>query len=257
MKIVIIGSGNVATVLGRKIMEAGHEILQVISRNATRAKILGGKLGSPTTGNCSNIFPNGDLYVVAISDRALYDLYEVLQLKHALVVHTAGSVSMNVLAKVSTNYGILYPLQSLLMEMVYIPEFPLLVDGNTAESLTLIHDFAETISDKVYHANDEQRLRLHLAAVISNNFTNHLFTLTDEFCRKENVDFTLLLPLIKETVNRLQYNSPEKFQTGPAVRDDLETIRSHIELLQNHDELKKLYEAMTESIRLIYDKSTP
>ena len=249
MKSVIIGSGNVATVLGRKMLEAGHEILQVTSRDAERARILANKLGCPSNVDFKNVSKKGELYLVAISDQALHDLNKRMQLDHAVVVHTAGSVALNVLKNVSVNFGVLYPLQSLRMEMTDMPEIPFLVDGNTPETLTLIYDFAETISTQVQHANDDQRLRLHLAAVVANNFTNHLFALTEEFCKREMVDFELLLPLIKETANRIQYYSPEKLQTGPASRDDLNTIASHIELLKDHPGLKKLYEVLTKSIR--------
>jgi len=249
MKSVIIGAGNVATILGRKILEAGHEIMQVTSRDAGRARILGDKLSCLSNNDFKNISKKGELYLVAISDYAIQELHKKLQIDHAVVVHTAGSVALNALKKVSVNCGVLYPLQSLRMEMTVIPEFPVLVDGNTPETLTLIHDFAETISDNVQHANDEQRLRLHLAAVVANNFTNHLFALTKEFCEKEKVDFELLLPLIKETANRLKHHSPDKLQTGPASRDDMNTVASHLELLKDNEGLKKLYEAITESIR--------
>ena len=40
MKVVLVGSGNVATVLGKVIHNAGHEIVQVLSRNENHAKEL-------------------------------------------------------------------------------------------------------------------------------------------------------------------------------------------------------------------------
>jgi predicted short-subunit dehydrogenase-like oxidoreductase (DUF2520 family) len=248
MKVVIIGSGNVATVLGRKIKAAGHEVLQVVSRNLEHAKVLGEILDCEITNDFNNTSADGELYLVALSDTALEDLHMYLRLNHSLVVHTAGSVTINVLQKISTNYGVLYPLQSLRTGMEQIPEIPLLADGNTPESLTLIEDFALTISNKVHHANDEQRLHLHLAAVVVSNFTNHLFTLANDYCKKTGTDFNLLLPLIKETVNRLQFYSPEAVQTGPAIRNDRDTTKKHLKMLEDHPELQKIYEKMTESI---------
>jgi predicted short-subunit dehydrogenase-like oxidoreductase (DUF2520 family) len=248
MKSVIIGSGNVASILGRKILEAGHEIYQVAGRNTQKVKLIAEDLNCTFTDDLRNISRTAELYLVAISDEALPDLHKVLHLDHAIVVHTAGSIGMNVLSKVSMNYGVLYPLQSLRTGMPVTNEIPLIVDGNTAETLTLIYDFAETISGMVTQANDEQRLRYHLAAVLSNNFSNRLFTLTEEFCKNEKLDFLLLRPLINETVSRLQYQSPGKLQTGPAARKDINTINSHLELLSEYPGLKRLYQMMTESI---------
>jgi len=248
MKIGIIGSGNVATVMGRKVSKAGHKIIQVISRNEGHAQLLAKELNCGYASSFDDLNRDGDLYMVAISDSSLLELDKHLSLEKKMIVHTAGSVSKNVLGKISKNYGVLYPLQSLRKENENIPEIPLLVDANTAENLTLIYDFAKTISNDVRHSNDEERLKLHVGAIIVNNFTNHLYALTENYCKKENVDFKLLLPLINETASRLHFFSPTELQTGPAARNDKLTIEKHLALLKDHPALKRIYELMTESI---------
>jgi hypothetical protein len=185
---------------------------------------------------------------VAISDDALDSIGDWLTLDKKLVIHTAGSVSKDVLKVVSKNYGVLYPLQSLKAEMEIIPEIPFLVDGNTADDLALIRDFALSLSDMVEIANDEERSKLHLAAVVVNNFSNHLYALAEKFCVKENLQFELLHPLIRETASRLTHLPAKESQTGPAVRKDASTISKQKKLLGNHPALKKIYEEMTRSI---------
>jgi len=98
-------------------------------------------------------------------------------------------------------------------------------------------------------AGSEERLKLHVAAVIVNNFPNHLFSLAEQFCRKEKLDFRQLLPLITETVQRLKTSSPSETQTGPAFRNDGETLQRHLEILKNHPQLLHIYKVMTESIK--------
>jgi predicted short-subunit dehydrogenase-like oxidoreductase (DUF2520 family) len=191
---------------------------------------------------------NATLYLVAVADTALADLNNSFNLGNKLILHTAGSVSKDVLQNVSVNYGVLYPLQSLRKEMQYATDIPLLIDGNTEETITLIEDFAKTISINVSKANDEQRLKLHVAAVVVSNFTNHLYALAENFCKKENVDFTLLAPLIKETAERIQHASPADVQTGPAVRNDIFTIEKHLRILSDHPSLKYMYIKLTDSI---------
>jgi len=192
-----------------------------------------------------------DLYVIAVSDAAIASVASNLQLDKKLVVHTAGSVSKDVLSVCSKNYGVLYPLQSLRSELNELPEIPFLVDGNTGDDLALITEFAGTISSQVQQAGDEQRLKLHVAAVIVSNFTNHLYALAKAYCLHEQLDFTLLLPLITAVADRLHDHEPATVQTGPAVRNDEATIQKHLELLQQHPALKALYASFTESIRKI------
>ena len=248
MQIVIVGSGNVASVLGRLCKQNGHQILQVVSRIASHAKILADEFNCEHADYGGEMHSAAQLYLVAVADTALFDLDKNFNLGNKLILHTAGSVSKDVLKTVSVNYGVLYPLQSLRKEMEYATAIPLLIDGNTEETITLIEDFAKTLSVNVSKANDDERLKLHVAAVVVSNFTNHLYALAEEFCKKEQIDFTLLAPLIKETAERIQHASPAHVQTGPAVRNDIFTIEKHLRILANHPKLKYIYIKLTDSI---------
>ncbi|HTS44402.1 MAG TPA: Rossmann-like and DUF2520 domain-containing protein [Puia sp.] len=249
MKIILIGSGNVATVLGRKIKTADHQIVQVFSPHGENASALAGILNCGYASSWEGIDRMADLYIAAISDEALLQIEKYISLGHQLIVHTAGSVSKEVLWGVSRNYGVLYPLQSLRKDNPESPRLTLLVDGNTGDNITLINDFASSFADRVEITNDEDRMKLHLAAVIVNNFSNHLYSLAEKYCIEEKLDFQLLLPLIEETANRLRYASPAQMQTGPAIRDDIDTIRRHEELLSNQPALQLLFKELTRSIR--------
>ncbi|MFT3680620.1 MAG: DUF2520 domain-containing protein [Ferruginibacter sp.] len=249
MKIVLIGAGNAATVLGRRIKTAGHEILQVYNRGEAAARLLAQELTSDFTNNFDTITRDADIYIAALADSALPAIPKDLQLGQRIVVHTAGSVSKDVLREISGNYGVLYPLQSLRKENASAAtEIPLLVDGSNEAVVKQLESFAGTISTKVRQADDETRLKLHAAAVIVNNFTNHLYSLTEDYCSKEQLDFTLLLPLIDETASRLHRYSARNMQTGPAVRKDMSTINRHLELLSVHPHLKEIYQQLTTSI---------
>jgi predicted short-subunit dehydrogenase-like oxidoreductase (DUF2520 family) len=249
MKLVIIGSGNVATVLGSRIQQAGHEILQVVSHNLAHARGLGARLNCEATNDFNNVHVGAEIYLVAISDAALPYIHKVLNLRHSLVLHTAGSVSISILKKISRRYGVLYPLQSLRSNLEEIPEIPLLIDGNNAESLAIVSDFAQSISPIVQRADDEQRLKLHVSAVITGNFTNHLYALAEEFCQKESVDFHILSPLIMETADRIRTQSPASLQTGPAIRNDRPTMSLHMKTLKKYPALKKIYRQLSASIQ--------
>jgi predicted short-subunit dehydrogenase-like oxidoreductase (DUF2520 family) len=248
MRIVIIGSGNVASVLGRLCKKNGHEIIQVISRNAAHAQSLATELNCGFADYSGNIDKTAELYLVAVIDSALYELNNSIHLGNKMILHTAGSVPKDVLKDISVNYGVLYPMQSLRKEKEYADDIPFLIDGNTEETITLVEDFAKTLSSIVTKANDEERLKLHIAAVIVSNFTNHLYALAEDFCKKENIDFSLLAPLIKETAQRVETISPSKSQTGPAARNDIFTLDKHIRLLAGHPRLKYIYLKMTDSI---------
>lgn len=238
--------------MGKRFLAADHEIVQVCGRNALYAEDLADTLSATSTTDLKRIDQSADLYVLAVSDTAVAAVAAELQLNNQLIVHTAGSVPKDVLSAASKNYGILYPLQSLRSELNELPEIPFLVDGNTEDDLALITEFANTISHQVEQAGDEQRLKLHVAAVMVSNFTNHLYTLAKAYCMHEKVDFNMLLPLITSVADRLHDYEPAAVQTGPAVRNDEATIQKHLSLLHDHPSLKVIYTMFSESIKKMY-----
>jgi predicted short-subunit dehydrogenase-like oxidoreductase (DUF2520 family) len=248
MKISIVGSGNVATVLARLALQKGHTIQQIISRNTEARKILAKEVDASYIFAKDQIDINIDLVIVAIADNAIPDGIADLQFEDVPVVHTAGSVSMNELAKNSSNFGVLYPLQSLSKEMEIIPTIPFLIEANNEVTLDIVQTFALTLGGNVQMETEEKRFRLHAAAVIVNNFTNYLYGVAETFCKEENIDFNLLKPLIIETAQRIQHNSPLDVQTGPAKRGDITTLAKHLRLLDEHPKLRILYTRMTDGI---------
>ena len=254
MKVALVGSGNVATVLGNVIHSSGHQIIRVISRNKEHAEKLALNFGCEFGDYKSTSEQEADIYLLAITDTALYHFDQQMHFGNKVVVHTAGSVSKEVLKNISTKYGIIYPLQSLVMESFPAPDIPLMVDGNSNDTTQFIYSFAESFSKNVTIANDEERIKYHVAAVLVSNFTNHLFAMADDFCRKENIDFKMLLPLIRETTFRIQDHEPETVQTGPAIREDIYTLGKHLQVLSAHPDLKYLYLKLSESILKLYQK---
>ncbi len=246
--IVIIGSGHVANVMGRKFLASGHRVVQVVARNKQKGTTLAQLLNASYSPDFTAARQDAFLCLVAISDDALPELHRHLSLGRTLVAHTAGSVPASVLEHVSRNYGVLYPMQTFRAETERIPEFPLLVDGNTPETRTMLMDFAASVSSSVVHANDGYRRKMHLAAVATGNFSNHLYALVQDYCIKEKVNFDLLLPMLREIIGKLEYGEAARNQTGPAIRNDVQTLNAHRTMLADHPELAGIYDVMSDSI---------
>jgi predicted short-subunit dehydrogenase-like oxidoreductase (DUF2520 family) len=250
MDIVIMGSGNVAAVLGRKFKAAGHTIAQIYSRNAAAASELAYEWDSESTNYKTTINKQADVYLIAVNDDAIDDVTDQLFLPGKVVAHTAASVPKEVLKNVTNHYGVFYPLQSLRKDMMTLPDVPIFFDGSDAKAKSVLEQLARSISaEKVMEASDDDRLKLHVAAVVVSNFVNHLYSLAEDYCRKEGLDFKQLLPLVEETALRIKDTSPNQAQTGPALRNDSETIHKHLELLKTHPQLKNIYVLLTESIQ--------
>jgi len=250
MDIVLIGTGNTASVLGRKLKAAGHRIVQVYGRNSMAASELAYELATESTNYWNVVNKEADLYILAVSDIAIGEIVRELHFPGKIVVHTAASVSKTILKKSGEHYGVFYPLQSLRKEIQPLPDIPMIIDASDESTLEQLEKLAMSITNHVIVADDEQRKKVHLAAVFCNNFVNHLYALAEKYCIKEGIDFKLLLPLIKETAGRVEFISPGISQTGPAVRDDQSTLDEHLKMLEAYPEMKRIYSLMSESIYL-------
>lgn len=248
MQIALIGAGNVATILGRLLQDKGHRVVQVINRRLETARVLGERLNTAYADFSGTPDPQADCYLVAVSDFALQEHLPAFDFQGKPVFHTAGSVSKDILKPLSNHYGVLYPLQSLRKEMIEIPPIPFLVDGCNEAVQQVLLDLAGSLSNQVQIASDEYRMKIHAAAVVVSNFTNHLYALAADYCQHESVDFRLLMPLINETAQRIQYFPPESVQTGPAIRKDIGTLDKHLRLLHDYPKLRTVYLRLTDSI---------
>lgn len=246
--ISIIGSGNVAAVLGRLLHKNGYRIIQVVSRNATAGKGLAEELEAAYVDFSGTPDSEADMFLIALSDAAISTCFSFLSGFHKLVVHTAASVPMVVLKEVSDHYGVIYPLQTLRKETTIQSEIPFFYCANSTENEIAIKELLYTISENVSHASDEERLKYHVAAVLVCNFTNHLYALAASFCKDESLEFSRLKPLIEETALRLRNADPSQLQTGPAVRKDHETMQKHLELLKSRTDIYELYKTISSSV---------
>lgn len=249
MRIVIIGSGNVATHLSQALKGAGNDNVQVYSRTLSNATTLADKLGCLATDRTDEIVPDADIYIFSIKDKALEDVVRSLTIsKDACLIHTAGSMPMSVFKGIATRYGVLYPMQTFSKSRkVDFREIPCFIEASDDETLALIRALAESISDQCQECPSEQRKKMHLAAVFTCNFANHCYRLAEKVVEKEGFDFTLFHPLIRETANKVMTLSPREAQTGPMVRWDTNVMDMQMDLIED-ERTRAIYRLIAENI---------
>ena len=247
MKIVIIGAGNVAFHLIKSITNSGHQLVQIYNRTIENIKESTKKI--PLSDSIGGIYPNADIYIICVKDNAIEEIANQLKMNNKLVLHTSGNRTMDILQNSSSNYGIFYPIQSFTKDIpLNFKKVPIIIEANNAEALEMLKSFSESISDRVVEMNLEKRQKLNIAGVFVNNFTNHLYHLMDEYLEKESIDFSILHPIIQNTVDKIKIKSPRACQTGPAIRNDQETIENQKKILEKEIELLKIYNEFTQGI---------
>lgn len=249
MKVVFIGSGNVATHLSAAMQKAGYTIEQVYSRNGTNARILADRLHCARTAKTGEIISTADLYVFAVKDDALPDLVAQIPVSNGLRIHTAGSVPMDVFKGCAAHYGVLYPLQTFSKNRdTDFRRVPCLIEAHLPEDEVRLYEIAGRLSDNVQTLSSEKRKRVHLAAVFACNFTNHMYALAGRLVREQGLPADILLPLIDETAAKIHALSPSGAQTGPAVRGDRQVLDRHLALLSGDPAMREVYQLISNHI---------
>ena len=253
--ISIIGSGNVATHLGKALTEKGLIIDSIFSRKLSRAKKLATQLSAKPCSNFKQLISDSDLYIIAVSDDAVAEVSDKL-IEYAsadsIVVHTSGSVTSRVIK--SSKSGVFYPLQSFsINRKLDFKVVPICIYSSDEKVEKLLLALARKLSKSVHKITDDQRSNLHLAAVFSSNFSNHMYHLASEICEETKVDFNILKPLILETAEKIKGSSPHDMQTGPARRNDTSTINKHLKQIAKDKSAKEIYKLISKSIRNQYE----
>jgi predicted short-subunit dehydrogenase-like oxidoreductase (DUF2520 family) len=245
----IIGSGNVATHLAKVLYDHGIEINQVYSKSLKNAKKLANNVRAGFTDDLAGIKPNSDLYIIAVSDDVIEKVVKGVSIDTKILVHTSGSVNIELLNQASKNYGSFYPLQTFTKSVeVSFETIPMCIEGSNKKTENELTALALSLSSNVNKISSEQRKKLHLAAVFACNFSNYMQIIAEDLCEENNVSFNLLKPLIKETFEKGSSLLPSENQTGPARRGDHKIMQKHIDLLANKQELKEIYSLMSNQI---------
>lgn len=244
IKVVLLGSGNVAIHLAKTLKNSNNiEFAQRYSRSDSNDEFFDKSI--PVIHNIKQL-KTADIYIIAISDDAITKFSRQLKIKHGLVVHTSGNLSFEML-ECKGSRGVLYPLQTFSKNRnLNFKNIPICIETEKDREFHLLENLANSLSNMVYKTDYQKRKHIHLAAVFANNFTNHMYKIADDICKKQNISFEILKPLIGETAHKILTLDPLKVQTGPAIRSDSKVIENQLQELDKNQQ--EIYKLVTKSI---------
>lgn len=241
MRIVLVGAGNVATSLGLALRKTGHEVVQVVCAHLVHAEELARRIQAAQWSDSLDSLAQADAYILSVTDSALPLVAEKVcgllksQNPQALIVHTAGSLPLDVLN--GLHCAVLYPMQTFSKAAPSdFAHLPLFLEATDAESENTVMQLACSLSDQVFKLSSQERRYLHLAAVFCCNFANHCMAMGEAVLKAHGVPFSVMYPLIDGMTQKLHRLSPRQAQTGPAVRGDNNVMESQLELLKASDD---------------------
>lgn len=249
MKIAVVGSGNVATHLSRGLSAAGHEITGIYSRTEAHARELADSLGVAVFTTPEALAASrSDVVLFSVADACAGELVsEFPPMPGVVALHTSGTLPQEVLAPLTADAGILYPLQTFSRSMpVALDKVPFFIEGATGRAAACARELAEALSPKVHYADVAHRKVLHIAGVLSCNFPNFLWECCERILSQAGYPLEVVEPLVRATVDKAFAIGPHAAQTGPARRGDRAVIEAHADSLPAP--LSDIYLSISEEI---------
>lgn len=239
----IIGSGKAANFFAKLFCNGGYRIAFIAGRNYQTGDKLAHEVNT-VYHKISDELPACDLLLFAVNDDSISELAKLIQVNETIVAHCAGSVSIDVL-KTFKHSAVIYPLQSLNEHTMAI-DVPLLIEGSSNDIELRLEHLMGILNLKYRLVASDKRIQYHLAAVFANNFSNAILSATNDISRNYNLEFDLLKPLIASTYKKvIEGANPHEVQTGPAIRGDISTLDKHNKMLEQSEQLKSLYQAIS------------
>ena len=247
--ITVIGAGNVGSQLCKHLHFRGYKIDAIINSGSNVSVKFLDDISSVHVDQIGNIPAESDAYLIAVSDDQYEDVIAEFPYRDKLMIHTSGSFESEKFEKITKRWGCLYPLQTISkIKEVNWENVQFFTECAQEKDYLKMSTLCKKAGFIYQYANSEKRKQLHVAAVVSNNFTYHLLSLVKTHCLKNNIDYNHLRHLIELSIENITKENPFVLQTGPAVRKDSKLIEKQLDMLKNEHELKEIYDLFTRQI---------
>ncbi|GHU85283.1 hypothetical protein FACS1894153_0220 [Bacteroidia bacterium] len=254
-KIYVIGNGNVGSHLYKKLKDVGFIVELIGGRDFISEKIF--IEISDDNSIDSNFSNNKTLYIIAVADKYIADIankingiYNNDYSKNSSIywIHTSANFDETTLLK-HHNKATFYPFQTFTKNInIDWSHLPIIINSENKEFEKILSEIAYKLTDTVLFYTKEQLSWLHIAAVFACNFSNHLWSISEDILQKHNIDFNIIKPLLYQSLNKIETISLEEAQTGPAIRKDKHTLRKQLSMLTPW--YRKIYKTLTKSIQI-------
>ncbi len=246
MDLAVIGAGRVGTAMAVLLARAGHRVIAVAGREATRERAARHLPGVPFL-QAEEAARGAELVLIGTPDAAIEPVCGALARAGALsagqaVAHLSGATALEALGAaeaLGAEVLSVHPLQTcpdVEAGVARIPGAAIGVTARTPAGLALGERIARDVGGRPFVLEDARKPVYHAAAVFASNYLVTLTALAAELERLAGLEAPAgaLEPLQRATLENVAALGPEAALTGPAVRGDAVTVETNLRGLAEH-----------------------
>jgi len=251
MRIGFIGAGKVGFTLGKYFKDRGADITGYYSRNPDSAKEAAGFTGTNHFDSLRLILSESDTLFLTVPDTSIkfvWDDLKAMPVHNKLICHCSGALSSCVFDGIEDSQAFGYSIHPFFAVSSKYESYKVInqafftLEGNE-KHLEDIKRFIEQMGNRVHIISECQKIKYHAAAVF---LSNHVAALAHTGCKmlrncgfEEEVILTALRTLFLSYCGNIAENGIVKTLTGPVERNDLITVKKHLDCINGNE--KRLY----------------
>ncbi|MBX7169997.1 MAG: DUF2520 domain-containing protein [Pyrinomonadaceae bacterium] len=257
LSISIVGAGKLGGALAIALSRKGYKIRQLVSRDFEKANKIANLIdSSPRILNENQLEKvDSDVVLITVQDSEIRSVSDNLaeRLDHLpFVFHTSGAISSKELFRLSDegcDVASLHPLISVSDPVVGANKFKgayFCLEGDS-EAVSTGRQIVSDLEGNSFSILTKNKTLYHAAAVTACGHLVALISTAIEMlshCGLEpEIAKTILLPLIKSTVDNLEKQTPAGALTGTFARADFGTMQKHLAAIHEmeSEEINKIY----------------
>ena len=219
------------------------------------AKILADKNNiSLYSDNLNDLIKEAEIIFMALPDDKLEPVSEKLakvslDFQDKLFIHLSGVKSIRSLESLKKNGAStagFHIMQTFTKdEEVLLANCYTSLESEDKNVLKILISLASALGLKYFQINPDQKIYYHLLGVFASNFMVSNFIAIEKLSGLTGLDknftFNFLEPLIQKTLENIKRSGASKSLSGVIARRDFESVKTHINVLQNEQEVLQTY----------------
>lgn len=254
-EIAIIGAGTLASALARALHSKEYRVSEIVSRSnpqsLRRARILANRIqSSATTIQAAEM--SADIVWICVPDDAIAALAEQMtderDWRGKIVVHSSGALSSDTLEPLrrkGAEVASAHPLMTFVSSsQPKLKGVPFALEG-TAKALTAVETIISDFEAHAFRIARTEKAAYHAFGFFSSPGIVALIAAAIDVGKLAGLEGkrvrALMEPIVRQTIDNCFRTSPQQAFSGPVRRGDVETIRKHLKVLDEHPDLLDLY----------------
>ena len=233
MKIGFIGAGHVGFSLSKWINLKHNCVKGIYSKNIDDSKECANFSISEYYKDLKELVLNCDTLFLTVNDDSIKDIVEELlklNIKDKILIHTSGSLSSSVFKELNINndcYSIhpIYAFSDKYESYKHLDDIYFTLEGSNNH----LDELNKLFNNKIVIIDNDKKKKYHLACSMISNMVCGIVDISEELFKEIGIeDRNIYMPLFKNISNNILEYGALSSLTGPIVRNDIETVKGHI-----------------------------